>query len=228
MKNRTIGILGGMGPQASIELNRLLIEKSITTFSAKDNNSFPDLLINSIPVPDFISDETNKAKALEMLKDKVCRMDSYGISVFSIACNTAHILLPNLQQITDTPFISIINEVHKIVKDRYRKVGLLATTTTYNTKLYEDKLKECELIKPSHSIQKTLDSAIRKVIAGADRNKIQQEIAPIIESFIQDNALEALILGCTEIPLIVPDSQNVPVINSLSVLADALLIHYYS
>lgn len=228
MKNNVIGILGGMGPQASIELNRMLIEKSVQNYGAKDNDSFPDILINSIPVPDFISNETHKEKALKILKVRVKRMDAFGVGTLCIACNTAHILLPDLQKITSTPFISIIDEVHKIViGKKYKKVGLLATITTYKSKLYENKLTECQVIKPKKSMQQLFDRSIRNVIGGKDRLKIQQKIAPVIYSFIKENSLEAIILGCTEIPLIVPSDLPVPVINSLDVLAEALLKHYY-
>lgn len=68
---KTIGLLGGMGPEASGYMYKKLIEMSVSDFGAKNNDQFPEIILCSVPVPDFISDYKNKQKALNMLKESV-------------------------------------------------------------------------------------------------------------------------------------------------------------
>jgi len=56
MKNKIIGIIRGMGPQASCELYRLLIEGARHRYGSKNNDEYPEILIDSVPVPDFLSE----------------------------------------------------------------------------------------------------------------------------------------------------------------------------
>ena len=67
---KTLGILGGMGPEASEYLYRTLIALSIKHFGAKNNDDFPEIVLQSVPVPDFISNEKAKEKALNMLLER--------------------------------------------------------------------------------------------------------------------------------------------------------------
>ena len=92
-RKKAIAILGGMGPEASAYLYRVLIESSIKHFRARNNDDFPEILLYSIPVPDFISSDINRSEALKMLKERVKQINSLSISSLCLACNTAHVLL---------------------------------------------------------------------------------------------------------------------------------------
>src|SRR5436853_459051 len=101
MKNKSsIGILGGMGPEASVYMYKTLIELSVKHFGAKNNDDFPEIILHSIPVPDFISNTRSKNTALKMLMDSVMDFNKLNISCLSIACNTAHLLLSDLQKVS--------------------------------------------------------------------------------------------------------------------------------
>ena len=71
MSRKIIGILGGMGPEASGYLYKLLIDLSIKHFNARHNDDFPEVIIHSIPVPDFISSNKKRGEALQMLLERV-------------------------------------------------------------------------------------------------------------------------------------------------------------
>ncbi len=104
-----IGILGGMGPEASNYLYKMLIDLSIKHFGAKDNDDFPEIILYSVPVSDFISNYNNKDKALQMLKKRVIDLGKVNLSCLSIACNTAHLLIDELQSVSSVKFISMID-----------------------------------------------------------------------------------------------------------------------
>lgn len=81
-KKGAIGILGGMGPYASSFLYKRLIQLSVSDFNAKNNNDFPKIILSSIPVPDFISNEKKRGEALEMLREEVLKLNNFNPSSF--------------------------------------------------------------------------------------------------------------------------------------------------
>lgn len=144
-----IGILGGMGPQASAHLVKLLVDKSAKEFGAKNGEDFPEIILDSVPIPDFIADQKNKKAALKVLKERVRRMSKMRVGILAISCNTAHILLDQLQSVSRVPFISMIDEIVKEVKGcGMRKVGLLASPTTFKSGIFQQAFRPERLVWP--------------------------------------------------------------------------------
>lgn len=227
--HKTIGIIGGMGPQASSYLYDLLIKKAIRDFGVEKNEDFPDIILFSVSVPDFISNKENQKRALEILKQKVHDANKLNISCLSIACNTAHLLLPQLQSETTIPFISMIDVVvEQIRKDKILKVGLLGSPATMQSGLYQDKFakQDIETILPSKSQIPLIERAIRNVIGGKKEKKDEDNLKKIAFSLV-DKGAEGIVLGCTELPLAFPKVFDVPIFNSVEILADAFLDHFY-
>jgi aspartate racemase len=228
-KRKTIGILGGMGPEASAYMYKLLIGFSIKYFAAQNNDDFPEIVLYSIPVPDFISNKKNEKIALEMLKDGVRKLNHIDVSFLAIACNTVHILLPDLEKISKKSFISMIDEVVKKVKQsKIKKVGILGTPSTINSKLYQKALfkYKIESIVPNNRQQILLDKIIRNVLAGKIREKDKKQLINIADS-LKLRGAKGIVLGCTELPLIFPPDYLALVYNSVAVLSMALLRKYY-
>ncbi len=226
---KAIGILGGMGPEASIYMYKTLIEFSIKYFGAKNNEDFPGIILDSVPVPDFISNTNYKNKAKKILIKRVERFNQNDLACLSIACNTAHILLPELQANSKIPFVSMIDEiVDSISRTKIKNVGIIATPSTIKFKLYQNALAKIGLssVIPAKAQIKTLNTIIRNVIAGKILKSDTKKLFSIANS-LKENGAEAIILGCTEIPLVFPKKFSLPVFNSVHVLSMALLRKYY-
>lgn len=224
-----IGILGGMGPQASAHLLDLLISLSIKKFGAKNDDDFPEILLDSVSVPDFISNQSQKKKSLEILRKRVRFLNQIKPSYLAIACNTAHILLADLQSVSKAPFISLIDEVtNSVAKAKLKKVGILGTPVTIRSGLYQRALQKLgiEFIKPSEIELRILEGIIRKVIAGLASRK-DKALLLVIANRLRKRGAQGIILGCTELPLIFPKKQKFPVFDSLEILAEALLRNHY-
>jgi aspartate racemase len=226
---KAVAILGGMGPEASAYMYNRLIQLASDEFGAKHNDDFPEIILHSIPVPDFISSIKEKDTALAMLQYRVIQLSKLDISCLSIACNTAHLLLPQLQEISNVPFISMIDAVvDTIKKEKKKRVGLIATPITTKTKLYQDVLEKnhIEILVPTQAQIDMQASVIRNVIAGklikSDSLKLQG-----IANSLQRRGAEGIILGCTEMPLVFPTTYSLPVYNSVDILSRALLRIYY-
>jgi aspartate racemase len=225
---KPIAILGGMGPEASLKLYELLIQKAREVYHAKNNEDYPEIIINSIPVPDFISNETQKEIAKQMLIKKIQTLNKMPIGNFCIACNTVHILLPELQKETIIPFVSIIDEVIKQVNSQQLKsIGLLGSPTMINSQLYQNELYKTgiQVITPTKEEIESLGKIISEIVGGNYKNT--KTIIKITDNLKREGA-NGIILGCTELPLVFPKKYSLPFFNSLDILANALLKKYYN
>ncbi|MFA5932568.1 MAG: aspartate/glutamate racemase family protein [Microgenomates group bacterium] len=152
-QKKIIGILGGMGPQASVHLVKLLVDLSAKEFGAVNCDDFPEIVLDSVPIPDFIANEKNKKIALKILKDRVRKMNKMGVNILSISCNTAHLLLSQLQDVSKVLFISMIDEIAREIKGSgIRKVGLLASPTTFKSGLFQQALARERLVWPERRV----------------------------------------------------------------------------
>lgn len=227
--NKSIAILGGMGPQASAKLLEVIVNMATVDFGAEITDDFPEVILNSIPIADFISDKKSIRVVFQTLKRSVRRMENFNPVSFSIACNTAHVLLNDLQAETDIPFISIIEEVVKSVSNaQLEKVGILATPTTIKSRLYQEILKKrgIRCVALSQKGQRTTEGIIRNVLAGKINNNDRKKLITLAKD-LQIQGAQGIILGCTELPLIFPGKFNLPVFNSIEILARSLLINFY-
>lgn len=183
----------------------------------------------SIPVSDFISNDKAQDKALKMLKLKVRLINQSEVGCISIACNTAHILLPELQKVSKVPFVSMIDEtVKQVYENGINKIGLLATPSTIKYNLYQKKCRKygISVVVPSEIQTSVLERIIRNVLSGKIPKNDADNIEKIADSLTTRGA-EAIILGCTELPLVFPKKYSLPVYNSVEILAMALLRKYY-
>lgn len=228
LNRQPIAILGGMGPDASARLYQLMIELSRSDFGVEGNHQYPEIIIDSIPVPEFFSNTAKAEEATFMLKDRVRKLNYLQPGCFGLACNTAHTTLADLEQETKAPFISIPHETAKEVKIRgYSKIGLLAAPTTIFAGVYQTELlnQGVEFELPDNSYFPVLSEIIGQVIGGefkAPKAKLLK-----IADTLKKKKVEAIILGCTELPLVFPKNYSLPVLDTLEILAKSLLTRYY-
>ncbi len=201
---KCIGILGGVGPQATAFIYQQLIEVAQTHHGAKNNNDYPDVMIASIPVPDFISSDEHLEQAKQMLIEAAKGLELAGCDALCIGSNTVHILLDNLQKEVDIPFISMVELVADRCKELgYAKVALLGTPILLASRIYEEALnaQNITLIKPNDQQIETCDTVIRSVIAGSSEIPSRIEYVEVLSSMF-DQGVDGIILGCTELPLV--------------------------
>lgn len=213
-----------MGPQAGSYLYNTLISMA-TRDGAKNNDDFPEIIIHSIPVPDFISNDQQRNIALAMLKERVIYADKLNVSCISIACNTAHILLDQLQKTSNSRFVSMVDEVvNSVVNSKVKVVGIMATPSTLRYKLYQKTLKKKRIrsIIPTRIQVRLLEKIIRNILQGK-KNKNDEKKLVLIADSLKEKGAQAIILGCTELPLIFPQKYCLPVHNSVEILAQSLL-----
>lgn len=217
-----------MGPDASCRLYQLMIELSRSDFGAVENHQYPEIVIDSVPVPEFFSNAKRAEESTFMLKDRVRKLNYLQPGCFGLACNTAHTILMDLELETLVPFVSIPEEVSREVKQKeYKRVGLLASPTTIFSGIYQTEFldKNIEIILPENGYIEELGEIIGQIIAG-DFKQTKEKLLKIADS-LKKKKVEAIVLGCTELPLVFPKNYSLPILNTLEILGRALLTRYY-
>jgi len=230
-KNKIIGIIGGVGPQATRFIYEKIIEISQIKYGAKNNNDYPRILIDSVPIPDFISDTSQIEVAKGMLIDATQGLVKAGATRLCIGSNTVHILLEDLKKVTSVEFISMIKLVaEKCLAQEFKKVGILGTPVLIKSGIYEVELQKynIDLILPTEEEINIADSIIRHVLAGEKNYDKKQEYIKTLNDLFSRGS-QAIILGCTELPLAINyEALGNRTISSDEVLAEGIVDYYYS
>lgn len=198
---KTIGIIGGMGPMATIDLYRKIIE---VTPAHSDMEHIHAIIDSNTLIPDRTAYILGKGKdpATEMIRTAIS-LENMGADFLIMACNTAYYYYDRIIPFIKIPMLNMIEETAKeIAKLKIKTVGLLATDGVLESKVYEHKLQQYKIkvLKPSIESQKVVMDLIYKGIKASDYSLDITNFQGVIEELYEGGA-EALILGCTELPL---------------------------
>lgn len=206
MARKIIGIIGGMGPEATVDL----MYKIIKATPAKTDQEHLRMLVDNNPqIPSRVEAVLNNAQNPgPVMAESGKKLEQGGADFLIIPCNTAHYFLKYVLEAVTIPVVSIIDETVKtIIESGIKDVAILATTATLKTKLYENKLKEAgiNVIFPSDQYQETVMKIINHVKAG-EAEEAKKHNKAIIDHIVEKGA-KAAILGCTELPIGIEQSK---------------------
>jgi len=210
-KNKTIGILGGMGPEASANLYSKMIKYTQHEYGAVQDSDYPPIIIYSMPLLGF--DETgivDQDSVKMQLIEGVRKLENAGCDLIIIGCNTVHIFFDEMQAAVNIPILNIVEETKKKVVDfGCKKVGLFASESTSKTKLYQKRFAESgiEVVSPDEKQQQILNKVIEHVMGGNQKNDDVIALKDIARDYVRKGA-EAVVMGCTEIPLAINQSHT--------------------
>jgi len=199
---KTIGILGGMGPLATVEIFRKLVTM---TDAGCDNEHIPVIIDNNTQIPDRTSHILGRGESplFELVKSAV-RLQDAGADVIIIACNTAHYYYDELVRHVKIPIINMIEETAKeILKSRpgTKRFGLIATEGTIRAGVYKKVFDSfgLELIQPDQKYEQHIMDVIYGIKSGL-KDMDPENLKNVLKELKKQGA-EAFILGCTEIPI---------------------------
>jgi aspartate racemase len=225
-----LGIFGGMGPEATANLYKQIIR---LTPAEKDQDHIPTIIYSLPQVPERTTSIRNQdTTIIPYVVDGVTRLEKAGASFIAIPCNTVHYYYDYMQEAVSIPIIHLIRETVKEVCELYphtSKIGLLATTGTIESGLYEKELEQSglQVILPDKEVEEdNVMKAVFGIKAGTDKTTSENLLAEAGQHLI-DKGAEVIILGCTEIPLAFnPSRVDVPVIDATRVLAERAIKMY--
>ena len=217
---RTVGVLGGMGPRATADFFQKLID---LTPAKRDQDHLRVIVDNNPQIPDrsrcILEGGEDPTPALVATARNLERA---GADFLVIPCNTAHHFLDSIRRSVRIPVLDITEAVARRARG-FACVGLLATRATVAAGLYQRSLGQrgCRVLVPSPARQELVDRAIFAVKAGDLGPEVRGWVREAGRELVEAGA-QALVLGCTEIPLVVdPGEWPVPVLDSTALLAQA-------
>ena len=134
---KRIGIIGGIGPESTIDYYRLIVKRYQERLGTKD---YPDIMISSINMTEMLGYVfTNQLDRLvDFMVYKIEGLERTGVDYVAIASNTPHIVFDRIAERVQIPLISIVEETCKVVLDRkIKKVGLMGTKSTMTNGFYQ-------------------------------------------------------------------------------------------
>ena len=215
---KTIGIMGGMGPLATVDL----MNKIIRLTPAKNDQDHIHMIVDNYPqIPDRTSAIMGTGmNPLPFMKQSAKKLETAGAELIAIACNTAHYYMHDIQAAINIPIINMPKETVRFIDEvGLRSVALLATDGTMATKLYQKFLRESKIavVEPDKITQVSVMEGIYAVKAG-DITKGKNLLFQASQTMI-DKGAEAVIAGCTEIPLVLSELDGIKVIDPSHILA---------
>lgn len=227
-----LGVLGGMGPMAGAAF---ALRLAALTPVDKDQEHIPTLLLNDPRVPDRSTARLAGGEdPLPYMRNGIEFLNASGAALIAIPCNTAHLWYDELAQAARCPILHIIEAV---VQDLRRqgvtrgRIGLMGTAATLAVGLYQRKLEQhgydC-IVPEDDEIESLCMASIRAVKA----NRFDDARAPAVECVhrLRARGADAVVLGCTELPLAIPHALRpelgVVTTDSIDALALAVIAHY--
>ncbi|PQV53186.1 aspartate/glutamate racemase family protein [Paraburkholderia sp. BL21I4N1] len=209
-----VGVVGGVGPAATVDF----IHKIVRNTPAKRDQDHIKLLVEQNPqIPDrtesLIGDGPDPTLSLYATCKK---LEAGDADLIAIPCNTAHAFVERIQPYLSIPIVNMLTVTVRYLRENFpslRSVGVLATTGTVESGVYEKALMSQGLqqVLPGPALQARVMDAIygaEGVKAGFTSGQCQLDIAAAINGLVAQG-VEVVILGCTELPLLLPQTDYV-------------------
>lgn len=205
---KTIGIVGGIAPASTIEYYRLIIG----LYREKNRDgSYPPIIINSInlkKVLDLIGAQ-RLAEVTEYLLGEVTRLGDAGADFGLLASNTPHIVFEDIQRQSPIPLVSIVEATCQATQALgLKKVGLFGTRFTMQARFYPEVFsrQRISLVVPQPDDQDFIhDKYMSELVNGVFRAETRERLLAIVDRLREQEGIQGVILGGTELPLILRD-----------------------
>ena len=222
MNKKIIGILGGMGPESTAMFYQSVIQQCQKQYGAQYDEDYPEIFIYNLPIPNVVEGIKKPSKILPILIRGIKKLEYIGVDFIAIPCNTVQYFYDNLRKSISVSLLNIVEETAKKIKsENYKRVGLLATITTIENKIYERILTKFGIKTIAPEEQNKVTKIILNILAGKKLESDKLELMKIIGNMKQSGA-EAIILGCTDIPALLTQKDiNIELFDSIEILAEA-------
>lgn len=217
-----VGVIGGMGPEATVDF----MSKVIALTPANGDEDHIRMLVDNNPkTPDRQAAIKGDDSAVRSALAATAKgLQSAGADFLVMPCNTAHAFIQDAIESVDIPFVHIVKETVKEIELNHpetKNVGVLATDACLVAGVYQKELSATDKtpILPDDDGQRECMNLIGRIKAGDRSPDVQNGMVALANQLI-DAGAEAVIAGCTEIPLVLKNSDiTVPLISSTDILA---------
>lgn len=223
MKKR-VGIIGGMGPLAAVDLMGTIVEMT----RAEDDSDHIHIIVDSNPHIPSRADAILRGGTdpLPDIAASAKRLETAGAELLAIACNTAHYYYDGIAAAVNVPVLHMLDETARHCRRaEMGKVALLATDMVLETGLYHRALEQekVDFVLPDSVLQAEI---MRVIFEGVKKNRFDIDVSGLLQGLeaMRKEGVSSFILGCTELPILFGRlALDLPTINPTRVLAAAAI-----
>ena len=212
-----IGIIGGAGPMASAMLFEKII-KICQRSGCKDDADFPEIVLLSIPFKEMVQSTANRVAVAKQLHDALTVLDRYPVDHIGIACNTLHLFLD-----AEKKYLKLV-DILALVKKYLHNHKLFCPLILASRTAITHNIHGCKALYFEQSV---IDAVIDAILKGDVTKEIATTINAVIKTALaRYPEIDSIVLGCTELPLILDkyhlECHGRICIDTLDLLAEAL------
>lgn len=207
---KTVGIIGGVGPESTVEYYRGI---DASYREQKNDGSYPSIIINSVNLQRLLDlmNANELGAAADYLAPEIERLGKAGADFAVVAANTPHIVFDQLQARSPIPLISIVESTRDAARILgLKRVGLFGTRFTMRARFYPDVFSKAgiTIVTPKEDEQTYIhEKYIGELLNNIFLPETREGLLTIANSLMARAGIEGLILGGTELPLILPDGK---------------------
>jgi aspartate racemase len=225
---KTVGLIGGIGPESTIEYYRLIVSSYL---AQEKNGNYPQIIINSINMKKMLDliGETKLDELTDYLVDAIEKVAKAGADFALLASNTPHIVFNNIRNASSLPLISIVEATcEKVLNTEFKRLGLFGTKFTMQSRFYNEIFKEHDIsvVTPENKEQDYIhDKYMGELVKGIIRDETKSELLKIAHDLAENKGIEGLILGGTELPLILKETDDIgiPLLDTTRIHVESVL-----
>ncbi len=225
---KRIGIIGGLGPEATVDYYKEIIN------SFKSNSSdlnYPEIIVYSVNMSEFIGlmREKKYESATTYLLGKIENLKRAGADFAVLSANTPHQMFDELREKSTIPLISIVEATCLEAKKRgLKRSGLFGTGFTMEASFYPDVFNKhgIEVVMPEKEDRELINYKLfTEIELGIFKDDTREMLIGIIEKMVREQRIDSLILGCTEFPLILDHESyaGIPALNTTKIHVESIV-----
>ena len=216
---KTTGILGGMGPEATIYQYQLILKH---TPANKDQDHIPVIIYSNPKIPDRTTAiiKGEHEKIIRELIRTAKLLEKAGANFIIIPCNTAHYYIEKMKESVSIPIFNMIEITANYISEKFkqmnnvpkdRRIGLLATDGTIQSEVYQKVFKNTnnEICIPKNVYQKEIMETIYTIKSRGYGQLNKGQINEILENIRMSEDIQWFLLGCTELPLLFQEEKSI-------------------
>jgi aspartate racemase len=225
---KKIGLIGGIGPESTLDYYKRIID----AFRAgKAGADYPEIILYSANLAELMAilKTGDMARLSDWLVEKIQALHRAGADFAAIGSNTPHVVLGEVAARSPIPLVSIVEATRqKAASLGLKKLGLLGTPFTMQADFYQRAFAASDMsvvVPPAESQQIIEQRLFTEIEIGIIKDSTREELLAIAKRMIDQEGIEGVILGCTELPLILTQDMyyGVPFLNTTAVHVESIV-----
>ena len=224
---KRIGIVGGLGPESTVDYYKEIIRTFNTKYSEP---TYPEIVIYSADLNKLMGfvGTGNWSGLSEWLLAMISSLHRAGAEFAAIASNTPHIVFDEIRPKSPIPLLSIVEETCRKAQEMgLGRIGLMGTKLTMEAGFYKKPFAGSGMsvvVPREHERQLIQHRLFSEIELGIIKDSTREELQRIARRMVEEDGIDSLILGCTELPLILTESRyGIPFLNTAAIHRESIV-----